>query len=97
MAVTVADVERVAELARLSFTEEEKQRLVRELNKILNYMEQLNRLDTRQIEPLSHGIELANAFREDTLRPCLNQEEVLRNAPARTEQMFKVPKAISDR
>jgi aspartyl-tRNA(Asn)/glutamyl-tRNA(Gln) amidotransferase subunit C len=97
MAVTIADVEHVASLARLSFTEQEKQKLVRELNQILDYMEQLNRLDTNRVEPLSHIIELANAFREDTLRPCLTQEEALRNAPARTEQFFRVPKVIGER
>jgi aspartyl-tRNA(Asn)/glutamyl-tRNA(Gln) amidotransferase subunit C len=97
MAVTIADVEHVATLARLSFTEQEKQRLVRELNEILDYMEQLNRLDTSRVEPLSHVIELANAFREDTLRPSLTQEEALRNAPARTERFFKVPKVIGER
>jgi aspartyl-tRNA(Asn)/glutamyl-tRNA(Gln) amidotransferase subunit C len=97
MAVTITDVEHVATLARLSFTQQEKQKLIRELNQILDYMDQLNRLDTSHVEPLSHVVELANAFREDTPRPCLTQEETLRNAPARTEQFFRVPKVIGER
>jgi len=97
MPVTIKDVEHVAALARLSFSEEEKVTLTHQLNEILEYMEQLNRLDTSNVEPLSHVIELSNVFREDTLKPCLTQEEALLNAPAKTEKFFKVPKVISER
>lgn len=97
MPVTIADVEHIATLARLSFTEEEKQKLTLQLNTILAYMEQLNTLDTSRIEPLSHVIELTTAFREDILRPSLSQEDALRNAPARTEKFYRVPKVIGER
>ncbi len=97
MSITIKDVEHVAALARLSFTEEEKEELTGHLNEILQYMEQLNRLDTSSVEPLSHVIELDTVFREDILRPSLPQDEVLKNAPARTEKFFKVPKVIGER
>lgn len=97
MAVTIADVEHVAVLARLSFSIEEKEKLTHQLNTILAYMEKLNKLDTSNVEPLSHVIELSNVFRNDVLKPCLTWEEALRNAPARTEQFFKVPKVIGER
>lgn len=97
MSVTVKDVEHVASLARLSFTEEEKVKLVEQLNTILDYIQQLNELDTTNVEPLSHVIELSNVFREDELKPGLSREEALRNAPARTEKFFKVPKVLGDR
>jgi aspartyl-tRNA(Asn)/glutamyl-tRNA(Gln) amidotransferase subunit C len=97
MAVTIKDVEHVATLARLTFSEEEKRTLTHELNEILEYMEQLNMLDTSKVEPLSHVIELSNVFRNDTLMPCLTQEEALLNAPAKTEKFFKVPKVIDER
>ena len=97
MPVTIADVEHIATLARLSFTEEEKQKLTLQLNTILAYMEQLNTLDTSRIEPLSHVIELKTAFREDTLQPSLSQEDALRNAPARTDKFYRVPKVIGER
>ena len=97
MAVTLRDVEHVAALARLSFTDEEKVMLMEQLNDILLYMEQLNRLDTTGVEPLSHVIELSNVFRYDVVRPSYPQEEILKNAPARTESFFKVPKVIGDR
>jgi aspartyl-tRNA(Asn)/glutamyl-tRNA(Gln) amidotransferase subunit C len=97
VAVTIRDVEHVAVLARLAFTEEEKQRLTGELNSILEYMDQLNRLDTSTVEPLTHVIEAANIFREDNPAPGLLREQALRNAPSRSEKFFKVPKVLGDR
>jgi aspartyl-tRNA(Asn)/glutamyl-tRNA(Gln) amidotransferase subunit C len=97
MAISIQDVEHVASLAKLSFTEEEKQKLASELNEILTYMEQLNSLDTESVEPLSHVIELGNVFREDNLRAGLDREEALKNAPAKTEKFFRVPRVIGDR
>ncbi|HEX9006183.1 MAG TPA: Asp-tRNA(Asn)/Glu-tRNA(Gln) amidotransferase subunit GatC [Bacteroidota bacterium] len=97
MAVTIKDVEHVAALARLSFTEEEKAVLTGQLNEILIYMEQLNSLDTSEVEPLSQVIELENVFRPDELKPSYPQEEILKNAPAHTDKFFKVPKVIGDR
>jgi len=75
MSVTIQDVEHIAELARLEFTEEEKGKLTAQLNSILAYMEQLNKLDTSAIEPLSHVIELSNVFREDVMKPGLATED----------------------
>ncbi len=97
MPVTVQDVEHVAHLARLSFTAEEKQLLTMQLNSILLYMEQLNALDTSGVEPLSHVIEVQNVFRPDQVTPGVSREEALRNAPAHSDEYFKVPKVISER
>jgi len=97
MSVTLKDVEHVAALARLSFTDEEKLKLTGELNAILAYMEQLNTLNTSSVEPLSHVIELKNVFREDVRVESLSREDALKNAPAATEKFFRVPKVIGDR
>ena len=97
MSVTIRDVEYVAALARLSFTDDEKQTLTGELNAILAYVEQLNSLDTSSVEPLAHVIELNNVFREDVHVESLPREEALKNAPAATEKFFRVPKVIGDR
>jgi aspartyl-tRNA(Asn)/glutamyl-tRNA(Gln) amidotransferase subunit C len=97
VSVTIKDVEHVASLAKLSFSEDEKQKLASQLNEILEYMEQLNQLDTKNVEPLSHVIELSNVFRKDELKPTLTQEEALQNAPAKTEKLFRVPKVIGER
>jgi len=97
MAISIQDVEHVAALARLSFSEEEKKRLALELNEILAYMEELNTLDTEHVEPLSHVIDPGNVFRQDVLRPGIDRDKALKNAPARTEEFFRVPKVIGDR
>ncbi|MGA3243738.1 MAG: Asp-tRNA(Asn)/Glu-tRNA(Gln) amidotransferase subunit GatC [Bacteroidota bacterium] len=97
MSVTLKDVEHIATLARLEFTDEEKAMFTHQLNSILAYVEQLNKLDTTNVEPLSHVIELDDAYREDVVKPGVTQEDALRNAPAKTDKFFKVPKVIGDR
>lgn len=94
MAVTIKDVEHIAQLAKLNFTEDEKVRFTEQFNEILSFMEKLNELDTTNVEPLSHVIELQNVLREDTVKPSLPTEEALKNAPAKTDRFFKVPKVI---
>jgi len=97
MSVTIHDVEHVAALARLRFSDEEKQTLTAQLNTILDYMEQLNRLDTATVEPLAQVVDLSNVFRDDALLPGSTREEALKNAPARTDAFFRVPKVIGNR
>lgn len=97
MSVTLKEVERIATLARLSFSEAEKETLAHQMNDILNYMELLNTLDTSDVEPLSHVIELHTALRADEERPCLPRAEALRNAPVKSDTFFKVPKVLGER
>jgi aspartyl-tRNA(Asn)/glutamyl-tRNA(Gln) amidotransferase subunit C len=97
MAISIGDVEHVASLAKLSFTEEEKRKLAAELNEILHYMEQLNSLDTTNVEPLSQVIDAGSVMREDEHRTSLDRAEALKNAPAKSEEFFRVPKVIGDR
>ena len=97
MSVTIQDVEYVANLARLSFSKEEKERMTTQLNSILEYMDQLNALDTSGVEPLSHVIELKNVFRPDEHTEGVDRDAALQNSPARSEEFFKVPKVIGDR
>jgi aspartyl-tRNA(Asn)/glutamyl-tRNA(Gln) amidotransferase subunit C len=97
MSVTVNDVEHVAALARLRFSAAEKEKLVAELNTILTYVDQLAELDTATVEPLDHVNDTVNVFREDEIRPCLDREEAMRNAPARTGKFFRVPKVLGER
>lgn len=97
MSVTVKDVEYVAALARLSLTEEEKALYTGQLNSILGHMEQLDRLDTSAVEPLTHISDATGGERDDVPAPTLPREEALRNAPARSEKFFKVPAVRGDR
>ncbi len=88
------DIEKVARLARLELSEEEKVTFGNQLEQILTYMEQLNRLDTTGVEPTSHAIPIHNAFREDETRPSFPQEEVLSISPDQENRHFKVPRII---
>ena len=88
------DIEKVARLARLELSEEEKVTFGDQLEQILTYMEQLNRLDTAGVEPTSHAIPIHNAFREDETRPSFPQEEVLNISPDQENGHFKVPRII---
>jgi len=84
----------IAELARLSLKPEEKEKLKKDLESILAYVEQLNSVPTRDVEPTSHVLNLENVFREDEPRPRDIREEVLKQAPRREGNFFKVPKVI---
>lgn len=95
MSVTIKEVEHIAKLAKLEFSDTEKEKFTHQFNDILGYMEQLNSVDTTNVEPLAQVIELQNVFREDVVTPSTPTEEALKNAPAATEEHFKVPKVIS--
>ena len=88
------DIEKVARLARLELSDQERETLGNQLEQILAYMEQLNRLATEGIEPTSHAIPVYNAFREDDTSPSFPKEEVLRIGPEQEEGHFKVPRII---
>ncbi|MFD3158138.1 Asp-tRNA(Asn)/Glu-tRNA(Gln) amidotransferase subunit GatC [Haloimpatiens sp. FM7330] len=94
MAVSKKDVEYVAELARLSFTEEEKAGLTNDLNKILDYMEKLNQLDTENIDIIVNPYYIENKYREDEIKESMKLEDILNNAPEKLEEYVMVPKVI---
>ena len=81
----------VAKLARLRFSEEEVERLAPELSKIVEYVEQMDRLDLDGVEPTSHVVELQNVLREDVPRPSLPREKALQGAPDVADGGFRVP------
>ncbi|MBP9120295.1 MAG: Asp-tRNA(Asn)/Glu-tRNA(Gln) amidotransferase subunit GatC [Ignavibacterium sp.] len=97
MAVTKKDVEKIAELARLKFTDKELENFTPQMNEILSYMDKLNELDTENVNPLSHPVEQTNVFREDELKLSISTENALKNAPSKDEHHFKVPKVIGDK
>lgn len=96
--VTVEDVERVAKLAHLELAPEEEGRMVRDLNAILDYVAELNELDTSGIAPLAQMSELeggaTSALRADQLVPSLSRAAVMSQAPETDGVFFKVPKVI---
>jgi len=94
MAISEKEVAYIAELSELQLSPEEAQEYEQSLNSILDYMSQLQQLDTCGIEPTTHVLPLQNVFREDVVKPGLSREEALQNAPACTETSFKVPKIL---
>jgi len=88
------EVEYVAHLARLRFSEEEKDKITTQLNDILMYIDKLNRVDTSGIEPTTHAINLNNAFRDDEVKQSLGRDLALSNAPDEGRNSFRVPKVI---
>jgi len=95
MSVTKKDVLKIANLARLHVNDEEIAKYTEQMNLILEYMEQLNQINTADVEPLSHPLDLKNIFREDKVQPSLPVEDALRNAPDKSGNYFKVPKVIN--
>lgn len=94
MKITEETVNRIAELAKLEFTPEEKTELVGDMNKILAFMEKLNELDTEGAEPLIYMSEQVNALRKDEVVQEVTHEEALKNAPKKDSDYFRVPKVL---
>jgi len=86
----------VAELSRLEFKDEELDRFTMQLENILGYIGQLNELDTRDVKPTYHVLELSTPLRKDVVSPWLSLEEAMENAPLREDEFFAVPKVIWD-
>lgn len=95
MSVTKDDVQYVANLARLQLTDEEAENFKEDMNDILGYIDQLNELDTEDIEPLEHVTEItASKFRNDEAKEPLSHEDALKNAPDADSDYFRVPRVI---
>ena len=94
MSVHEIDVKYVAHLARLELTPEEERQFGAQLGQILAYIEKLNQLDVSGIEPTAHAVPLLNVVRPDQVQPSLDNQEALRNAPAKANGLFLVPKIV---
>jgi len=96
MAITRAEVEKVALLARLALSGEELDRMTGHMDDILGYFELLSELNTDAVEPMAHALDVANVFREDAARPSLDREAALANAPRRDEECYLVPAVLGE-
>ena len=92
--ITTDDVKHIANLARLEFNEEEIQQFTDHLTRILDYIGQLNELDTTDVPPTSHVLPIRNVVKEDAVKPSYDRELVLATAPAAEAGYFEVPKVI---
>ena len=96
MANIISDetIEYVKILAKLELSEEEKEQAKTDIGRMLDYIDKLNELDTSGVEPLSHVFQVSNVFREDVVTNQNEREGILKNAPARKDDSFKVPKTV---
>ena len=96
MDITDKTVDELAHLARLQFEGREKERIKKDLNKILTFMEKLNELDTEGVEPLIYMSEELNVMRKDEKKKTISQKQALKNAPKADSDYFKVPKVLKN-
>jgi aspartyl-tRNA(Asn)/glutamyl-tRNA(Gln) amidotransferase subunit C len=91
MSLSLADIRKVAKLARLELSDADLGHLLPQLAAILDYVAQLQQLDTTGVEPLAHPLPVQNVFRDDEPAPSLPVNEALQNAPSRSGDYFAVP------
>lgn len=96
MALTRADVEKVALLARLRLTEAELETMTDQLTQIVGYVDQLGEVDTEGVEPMAHAVEVTNVFAADVVEPSLPREAALGNAPRHNGRGYLVPAVLGE-
>ncbi|MEH7117541.1 Asp-tRNA(Asn)/Glu-tRNA(Gln) amidotransferase subunit GatC [Neobacillus vireti] len=94
--ISTEQVKHVANLARLAITEEEVEKFTKQLDKIITFAEQLNELDTENVKPTYHVLDMKNVLREDIPQKGLPREEVLKNAPEHQDGQIKVPSILGE-
>jgi aspartyl-tRNA(Asn)/glutamyl-tRNA(Gln) amidotransferase subunit C len=96
MANVISDetIEYVGILAKLELSEQEKEQAKQDMGRMLDYIDKLNELDTKDIEPMSHVFPVQNVFREDVVTNEDNSEEILANAPSKKDGSFTVPRTF---
>jgi aspartyl-tRNA(Asn)/glutamyl-tRNA(Gln) amidotransferase subunit C len=94
MASSDFNVKYVAHLARIALTPEEETKLSAQLGNVLSYIEKLRELDVSNVEPTAHAVPLTNITRPDATGECLSHDEALKNAPAKANGLFIVPKIV---
>lgn len=94
MSINLQEIEHIADLAMLTFKEDEKEMFSQQIGTILSYVGLLNQLDTTSVPPTSSVVVLQNAFRDDQAVPSLDQQRAFSNAPQKSDSYFLVPPVI---
>lgn len=94
MKISKEEVEKLAHLARLEFSEEEKLSMQADMDKILGFVDKINELDLEGVEPLVYLNEDRNIMRADKVEQNISKEDALRNSPAKDSDYFRVPKVL---
>jgi aspartyl-tRNA(Asn)/glutamyl-tRNA(Gln) amidotransferase subunit C len=93
--LSISDIEKIASLAKIGLTDEEKSRMTIELNSILGFVDDIQKTNTTDVEQTSQITGLTNVLREDTVYPCeLKREDLLRNAPSTQDGYIKVKRVM---
>ncbi|GAA5417452.1 aspartyl/glutamyl-tRNA(Asn/Gln) amidotransferase subunit C [Paraliobacillus ryukyuensis] len=92
--ISKEQVKHVAHLARLAITDEEVEKMTKQLGDIINYAELLNELDTDNVEPTTHVLDLKNVMRKDEPKKWIEKEDALKNAPDQQDGQFRVPSIL---
>ena len=88
------DIDKIADLARLSLKPEEKTKISAQLSSILEYVKGLDKLDPKNVEPTSHVLNMENVFRDDEAKISVVRDKALEHAPGKDGKFFKVPKTV---
>ena len=96
MAISREEVEKVSLLGRLLPGDEELRRMTDQLGQILGYMDLLAQLDTEQVEPMAHALDVRDVFRDDKVRPSLKRKMALANAPSHDGECYLVPAVLGE-
>jgi aspartyl-tRNA(Asn)/glutamyl-tRNA(Gln) amidotransferase subunit C len=96
MSLTRKDVEKVSLLARLRLSEAELETMTPQLDKIVHFVEQLNELNTADVQPMAHALDLHNVFAADEVRPSLDRQAALSNAPKHDDECYRVPAVLGE-
>jgi len=89
-------VEKVSLLARLQLDPNELESMTEQLGKIVGYIDQLSELNTEDVQPMAHAVELTDVFKSDDVRPSLEREAALSNAPKSDEECYRVPAVLGE-
>ena len=94
MKIDKKTVDKIAKLSKLKFNKEEGDLILKDMNKMLEFIGQLNELDTKDIDPLIHMSDEVNKLRNDTYQELTSQKEALKNSPEKDSTYFKLPKVL---
>ena len=96
MSLSRQEVEKVSLLARLRLDGDQLDQMTSQLGQIVGYVDQLSELNTADVPPMAHAVEMANVLAEDVVRPSYDREQILANAPKRDDECYRVPAVLGD-
>jgi aspartyl-tRNA(Asn)/glutamyl-tRNA(Gln) amidotransferase subunit C len=96
MSLSRSDVDKVSLLARLRLSDQELEKMTTQLGQVVDYFRQLDELDTTQVEPMAHAVEIFGVFADDELQPSLPRDQALANSPKHDDECYRVPAVLGE-